>query len=272
MHRWFKFKDIKISNCGDYVLTGVTNLETGTANRRKINYIDTDGSSHKDIWYNERPFEISGIIQAFDEKTMIKLKRKLIYACSLKESFRLKYFNREKIYSAECYFDRLPTFEKRQQWYLPFKLYLTIPGFYWQSSEAHTFNLIRYQDQVISEFTLPCVFTKLVNKVDISNLGDVETYPKFKIVCEASIEGSTIEINNQTTGQVINLNYQTSAGEIVTIDTFNQTAVSNLKGNVTGSITIDSEFFSLQQGVNHLECTSIGNIIAVQFYENYLGV
>ena len=155
MNRWFKFKNIKISNHGDYILTGVSNIESGSANCRKINYIDTDGNTRRDIWYNERPFEISGFIYALDEATMVRLKRKLISACSLKENFRIEYFNRERIYSAECYFDNLPTFEVRKKWFLPFKLYVTIPGFYWQSSQMHTKNLFKYTDNVISEFTLP---------------------------------------------------------------------------------------------------------------------
>lgn len=271
-HRWFSFKNIKIASYGDYILTDISNLETGSASSRKINYIDTDGSSYRDIWYNERPFEISGFIQAFNEETMVKLKRKLIQACSLKESFRIKYFNRSDVYSAECYFDKLPTFEKRRQWYLPFKLYLTIPGFYWQSDRIHTKNILKYTDNVINEFTLPCVFTSLTQQTNVSNLGDVEAYPIFTITCEKQNEGSVIEITNTTTEQTIKLNYQTAEGEIVTIDTFNQIATSNLHGNVTGSITIDSSFPILKQGNNSFSCVSVGNMISVQYYDNYLGV
>lgn len=271
-HRWFSFKNIKIASYGDYILTGVSNLETGSASCRKINYIDTDGSAYKDIWYNERLFEISGIIKAYDEKTMVKLKRKLIQACSLKESFRIKYFNREETYSAECYFDKLPTFGTRQQWFLPFKLYLTIPGFYWQSAGMHSKRILKYTDKVISEFTLPCVFTSFESLANVSNSGDVDTYPILTITCEAPGKSSTISITNKTTGQTIKLDYQTSDKEVITIDTLNQTATSNLKNNITRHITIDSEFFSLNPGNNVIECISAGNMISVQYYENFLGV
>ena len=271
-NRWFKFKNIKIARYGEYVLTGVSNLETGTAERRKINYIDTDGSSYDDIWYNERPFEISGMIYALDEKTMVRLKRKLIQACSLKESFRLKYFNREKTYSAECYFDKLPTFEKRQEWYLPFKLYLTIPGFYWQSEYESKLSLFEYEDNVTDTFTLPCVFTDVKNQMRILNSGDVETYPTFIVKHENDVEDGRIIVINETSGKTITLNYKTSSGETITIDTSQQTAMSNINGNITGNVDINTDFFCLLKGINDIKCISPGNTVAIRFYKNYLGV
>ncbi len=272
MNRWFKFKDIKISNVGDYVLSGVSNLETGSATRREITYIDYDGCDIKDIFYQKRMFEISGFIQALSEKTMIRLKRRLIAACSLKESFRIKYCNREQIYSAECYFDRLPTFETRKGWYLPFKLYVTIPGFFWQSSQAHKVNLFKYKDEVIDTFTLPCVFTSMVNEARVVNRGDEKTYPIFKVVCESPTTDSTISIKNTTSGKKIDINYATSKDEILTIDTFNQRVISSLNGNITRFISLDTDFFALEKGENSLKCDCVGNIVTLEYYENYLGV
>jgi len=272
MNRWFKFKNIKISNFGDYVLSGVSNLETGSASRREITYIDCDGCDIKDIFYSKRMFEISGFIQAFDEQTMVKLKRRLISACSLKEKFRMTYFNREEKYSAECYFDKLPTFETRRGWYLPFKLYLTIPAFFWQSSQAHKVKLFKYNDEITDTFTLPCVFTSIVNQAQVVNQGDEKTFPIFTVTCENPTSGSTIQINNKTSEKMINLNYGTSAGEIITIDTFNQMATSNINGNITRYVSLDTDFFALEKGVNNLECDSVGNIITLEYYENFLGV
>lgn len=272
MNRWFEFKDIKISNAGDYILSGTSNLESGSASKREITYIDYDGCDIKDIFYSKRMFEISGFIQAFDEETMVKLKRRLISACSLKDKLRIKYCNREQIYSAECYFDRLPTFEARKEWYLPFKLYVTIPGFFWQSSQAHEVKLFKYKDEITDTFTLPCVFTSIVNSATVVNRGDEKTYPIFTVTCENSNAGSTIQISNHTIGKIININYATSAGEIVTIDTFNQRVISNINGNITRYISLDTDFFALEKGKNSLECDSIGNIITLEYYENYLGV
>lgn len=270
--RWFKFKNITISNAGEYILSGISNLETGSATKREITYIDNDGCEIRDIYYSKRMFEISGFIQALDEQTMVRLKRKLISACSLKENFRLKYFNRERTYSAECYFDKLPTFEVRKGWYLPFKLYITIPSFYWQSSQPYRVNLFGYEDKVRDTFTLPCVFTSIVNKVQINNNGDEATFPIFTIACENPTEGSRILIVNNTIGKKILLNYQTAENEVITINSFSQTAVSNLKGNITRYLSLDTEFFPLEKGVNDLESDSVGNIITLEYYENYLGV
>ena len=270
--RWFKFKNLKISSVGDYILQGVSNLETGTATKREVTYIDYDGCDIKDIYYSKRMFEISGFIKADDEQTMVSLKRRLISACSLKESFRIKYFNRERIYSAECYFDRLPTFGIRTKWLLPFKLYVTIPGFFWQSAVAHKVNLFRYSDEVIDTFTLPCVFTSMVSSAEVVNSGDEKSYPIFTVSCQDDNSGSTIIISNSTAGKTIKLNYKTRKNEIVKIDTFNQIVTSNINGNITRYVTLDSKFFALEKGVNHLNCNCVGNIVTFEFYENFLGV
>ena len=271
-NRYFKFKDIVISNNGDYVLQSATNLETGSATSRKVNYIDTDGSEYRDIYYNERIFEISGFVQAFDSDTMVSLKRRLIAACSLKEPFELIYYNRQGEYRAECYFDKLPTFGTRKQWYLPFKLYLRIPGFYWQSAQLYNMKVFGYRDDVIDTFTLPCVFTSRINSADITNLGDCSSYPVFTVECETPAEGSSIIIINNTSGQSVKVNYQTSENEVITIDNFNQIVTSNINGNITKYIDISTRFFPIEQGINRLEVISLGNVVTLKFRENFLGV
>lgn len=270
-NRWFSFKNITISNHGEYVLAGVSNLETGSASKNEINYINTDGAEYQDITYNPRMFEISGFIDACDTLAMVLSKRKLIQACSLKTPFRLQYCNREEMYSAECYFDKLPTFEKRIGWRLPFKLYLVIPGFWWQSGFEKKFSIYSYHDEVIDTFTLPAVFTSFINQADVYNNGDSEAYPIFTVKYENPNE-SKIMIKNTTSGKQINLNYSLSLGEVVTIDCYNKIATSSINGNVTGSTVLGSDFFLLEKGVNHIECESEGNIVDVRFYENYLGV
>jgi len=78
-NRYFRFKDIHITNRGDYVLTGVSNLETGSTTKRKVEYASSDGVVYRDILYNERAFEISGIIHAENSETIF---------CSSNTSFR----------------------------------------------------------------------------------------------------------------------------------------------------------------------------------------
>lgn len=272
MNRYFKFKDVEITNGGEYVLVGTSNLETGSATKRKINYTDTDGTEYRDIFYSERVFEISGIIMADDEEAMVQAKRRLIAACSLKDRFRLEYCNRDKVYSAECYFDKLPTFEVRKKWCLPFKLYLTIPGFYWQSRVAYKFNLLSYHDEVIDSFTLPCVFTSYSKEAEVYNNGDVETYPIFTITCETPGQTNRIIVKSMTSGKTITINYVPEKDEVITISSMYQTIRSSIKGNITGAATIDSEFFSVLPGHNHIACEGDGNKIVMEFYENYLGV
>ena len=272
MNRYFKFKDIMISNFGQYVLQGVTNLETGTVTTRKINYLDTDGSTWGDIWYNERPFEISGVIIADNSNDMVNAKRKLIASCNLKEKFILQYFNRKDKYQAECYFDKLPTFSARKGWNLEFKLYITIPGFYWESSQEHNLAIFNIEDKITDSFKLPCIFTERLTVAKISNLGDTDLFPNFIIKCKNSVSGSSVVIKNNTTNQTFTLNYETLEGEIITVNTAKATAISNLNGNITKHIDISSDFPKLIKGVNELEGLSPGNAVVVQFREKFLGV
>ena len=271
-HRYIAFKDIKICHFGPYVLTDISNLETGGVSVRKINYVDTDGCEHRDIFYNERMFEISGFIQADNAEEMVKHKRRLISRCSLKEKFRIEYFNRKEKYSAECFFDKLPTFSKRTGWFLPFKLYAVIPGFYWESALMHTVDIFGYQDEIKDTFTLPCVFTSKFHSKTVSNLGDGEVYPVFVVKCNDSTVGSTIVIKNNTTGKKVLIDYQTSDYEVVTVDMYNQYVQSNMNGNITNKVSIDSEFFALEVGANDIEAISAGNVVVVQFRDRFLGV
>lgn len=271
MNRAFRFKDIEITNGGEYVLEGTSNLETGSATKRKVSYTDTDGTEYRDIFYSERVFEIKGYITARNETAMVQAKRRLIAACSLKESFRLEYFNRDKAYSAECYFDKLPTFETRKQWYLPFKLYLTIPGFYWQSRVAYQFKLLSYHDEVLDTFTLPCVFTSFSREAEVYNGGDVEAYPVFTITCEHPGRAERLILVNDTSGKAITINYAPEEGEVITVNSMYQTIRSSIKGSITGAATLDSDFFAVAPGHNYIKCEGDGNKIVMEFYENYLG-
>lgn len=271
-HRYIAFKDIKICHYGPYVLTGISNLETGGATSRKINYIDTDGSERRDIFYNERVFEISGVIHAENADDMVKYKRRLISRCSLKEKLWVEYFNRREKYVAECFFDKLPTFGSRKSWFLPFKLYAVIPGFFWQSALLHNVKIFGYRDDVTDTFTLPCVFTSRFHTAMVSNLGDCEVYPVFVVTCEASTKGSTILLKNNTTGKQVLINYQTSTGETVTVDMANQYVESSINGNITNKVSLDSEFFVFEQGANEIESVSVGNVVVAQFRERFLGV
>ena len=271
-YRWIKFKDIRIGAASEFVLQSVSNIDAGTAIRRKVNYIGTDGCEYKDILYSERMFEISGFIHGYDQASMLRGKRRLSAACSLKEKFRMQYYNREKIYSAECYFDKLPEFSDRKQWILPFRLFVTIPGFYWESATENYIDIFGYKDEVIDTFTLPCVFSSLTTSKVVSNLGDVPVLPEFVIRCDKSITDSNIVIANADSGETIIVNYSPTSGEVITIDTKNQTVTSNLNGNITDKLTLDTEFFSLPVGTVNINAESAGSTVTLKFREQFIGV
>ena len=273
-NRWIQFGDILISDIpGGYVLSDIAGEGSGTVTKRTINYIDTDGASFADFTFNPRPVEIDGFINAECDKQMIEMKQRLISACYPKKEITVTYFNREKIYTARAMFEQLPVFERRfnYSWNMLFKLYLIIPGFYWNGANAVKKKIFKLKDEVLTSFTLPCVFTSLTKEAALNNSGDIPVLPDYIIKNETPGAESVI-ITNKKTGQRITLNYALERNEEVRISSQNQTATSDINGNITSAFTIDTEFFELSPGVTEVEAVSPGNNITVEFFENYLGV
>lgn len=275
LNRYIKFKDVTISNLsGGFVLQDVVGEDGGQVTKRTINYIDTDGASYADFSFNPRQIEIDGFINADCFEQMDKMKRQLINACNPKEVFKIEYCNRNKIYTANAICEQLPVFERRfnYSWNMLFKIYITLPDFYWNGADKIKKHLFSLKDEVLTSFTLPCVFTSLNNNNFITNSGDVSVFPNYIIKNENPQAAEVVEITNKETGQKITFNYTFAAGETVIINSEKQTATSDINGNVSSGFSIDTEFFAVDKGVTEIEADGNGNIIDIEFYENFIGV
>ncbi len=110
-------------------------------------------------------------------------------------------------------------------------------------------------------FTLPCVFSERINRVTVHNSGDVPAEPVIRFTNAVGgydgVDGNLV-ITNETTGQVLVLDYYPSPGEAVIIDIENRTIFSSGGANLINFISDDSDLslFWLCVGENTLSVES----------------
>lgn len=97
-------------------------------------------------------------------------------------------------------------------------------------------------DNIISVFTLPCVFTSRYSRSAIYNNGDKAVFPIVEITATGSPTESSnlIAIQNHTTNSVLKIDKVLSDGEKITIDLPNRRIKSSVSGNITHLITDDT--------------------------------
>lgn len=268
--RSFKFNDITIASYGSYVLKSADGLESGKPRRKETVYVDTDGSTFEDIFFEPRIPTISGWIMADSEYEMNRLKRNLIKNCNPKNETVLYYNNGTQKYYANVFPDELPQFGARVKWVLPFILYFNIYNFYWQSSNEIIQNIYKRADLVGNQFTLPAMFTSRTNKATIVNDGDEETFGIYTIICNQPIE--SLKLSNNTTGKFVQFNYDMQIGETVTIDNEKHKITSSINGDIINNVSSDTSFFGLVCGSNEIECIATGVTVVLNYRNKYLGV
>lgn len=91
-----------------------------------------------------------------------------------------------------------------------------------------------------------------ITNVTISNTGDIETYPVYKI---KGIVGS-IQLSNANGS----LKYEDpiASGETITIDTINATVVNQLGDNKYAGLALSPKMFALPEGTSTLNITATG--------------
>lgn len=268
--RFIKFNGLTIGDRKPFVLLSIDDLNSGSTSKNTITYADTDGSVFTDILFKERTFTVNGTLIADNDFDFVNYRRKLLSACNLKKKFNLEYFNRKNSYFADCYVDEMPTLGNRIGWTCSFSITFVIPSFYWNSYE-HTESISVQQNEVLTTFTLPCVFTSGTTIKDIINEGDCETYPVFTIVCENAPETSYLEITNNTIGKKIRVNQSMSVGDKLLIDCENCTVTYNAS-NIINKITLDSAFFELVDGINNISCDVSGCNAQITWKSRFFGV
>ena len=277
--RYFKFEDITIrSNTGKgYLLTEKPNTEFGDVNKNEINYIDTDGSMIKDVYFQPRSIDINGHILADSQAELEILKRKLICSCNPKNDIELIYFNGVRKYYALAKPTSLPDFGEQRGWNIEFIVYFTIPRFYWLSEGEIQNNVFARKDILKTPFEFPTMFTTRTKKAIIVNDGDVETPCIFDIYSSnmaAKQNTPSIKLINNTTNKYIELIHTIQRGEVITINTESAPITSNINGNLITEVTPDSIFFTLVRGVNDIEAilSDTSAVVVSRHRCQYMGV
>lgn len=133
-------------------------------------------------------------------------------------------------------------------------------------------SLFTREDLISSPFTFTAgsglVFTKRINGADITNNGDLKTFPVFYIYNDSSESTETLNeqkdgilIENTTTGQKIELNYAARPDEEIIIDIENRSIKGIYNGTTTNLINYISNDtflnkFWIDPGKNTIQITN----------------
>lgn len=263
-----RFGDLCIDK-GNYTLYAVRGADAGNVNKNEMVYIDTDGSTDRDIYFQPRVIEVEGHLLADNITGYAKLKEILENACNPKITRDLYYFNGFKTYYAEARADQLPAITPINYCNAKFILYLKIEKFYWLSNNDINVNIFKREDKIKGTFQFPMIFTERTSKALVRNDGAAEVYPTFKIYLND--DQTEIKIKNNTSGQTLSLSVSMQQGETVTIDCEDKKITSDTQGDLTKWMSKDSQFISIAPGIEEIECISSGASVICIYRNKYLG-
>lgn len=277
---------ITIGYGGKYVLSSTPKgLNECEVTRQTTTYIKTDGASYTDPLYSPRQITVNGFINAVSPAEMANCRAELSRVLSGKEEGTLYYDTGYKRYFAEAIVNPPEFGENPLQCKLPFVVFFTLPKVYWKQDKKHIESVYELVNHVSGSFTLPCVFTERLNHKTVINNGHRDADMVIIVDCDTytppdNVYGILIE--NKTTGEYIQLDYNIQAGERITIDTEKCTVKSSIAtsgndyGNIFYSMTESSTFFKLTTGANEIEATSLNPncriTISLEYYHVMEGI
>lgn len=269
---------------GKYWLEKVEGLNEGSVTRREDEYIDTDGLEYGDELYEPRTVTLYGFIQATSRKELFQLRQKMARILNGKAKGILKYSNGFNRYFSEAVAD-LPQFGERVQNILPFVVDFNLYRFYWKDDYRYDTQVFSRSDKLLGRFT----FASLTDKIIVSevipsgtlvNSGDIKTDLIIRVkgtkTPSQTSANKGFKITNEATGEYIQLAYNISNGETVTIDTRECTITSSNGTNLMNCLHVDSTFFRLECGANRLTGSLLnpylGISIETEHYNMRIGV
>lgn len=131
--------------------------------------------------------------------------------------------------------------------------------------------------------TLPTIATEIITRTDIINYGDTILYPVFKVKRQAAqamarTAAHGLVLTNHTTGKTLEINYEITADDELTIDLDRRKIISAKNGVVTGSLADGSVMseFCLLEGKNDISAESLNLAdlleVTVEYNNNYTAV
>ena len=263
-----------------YMITKIEGLNEGGVSWQEYTYIDTDGAEYDNGLYEPRTLTVTGYIRANDRNALHSSRAGLTRIINGKNKGILHYKTGGRQYFTEA-IPELPEFGSPIQNFMPFVIYFKLYRFYWKEESGNMRDIWKREGKIKSVFSFPLVMTVRTNESTLYNGGDVAAPIIIRIYGGLTSAASTLSIDmgltivNKTTGKYIELEYDISKNEVITIDTDKATVISSINGNILHKMTEQSTFFKLQCGENVIEVLNHSGtqVVAIaEFYNLLVGV
>lgn len=133
--------------------------------------------------------------------------------------------------------------------------------------------IVGYRNLVTETFTLPCVFTEVLQEGEIHNSGDMSVFPRILITTstEPAEDDNLLSLINETTGAVIKLRHVLQKNETINIDLNERRITSDLSGDLSREITSDTVLsdFYFATGTNKIKFNSSDTSQSVSAVASY---
>lgn len=251
-------------NSGVFRVMKIAGLGLCEKNVSVTSYDGVDGQEVVSSYVPSRDITISGDIMKHKRGTqdIVRLIKILNRPCVLKiqnRSMKRKITVRCSVFSAEPQ-DANAVFQ-------PYVIQLTADNPFFEDFTEQKVPLYLKEDLIEGSFTLPCVFSKRLSRINIPVTGDENVRPKVFILCESEGDGEDygIEIINHTENKRFKLTYRMKQGEEICIDFEKRTIESNMKDlreeakNLLLYMSSDSflsDFYFIS-GLNDIETVSL---------------
>lgn len=237
----------------------IEGIEPCEKNRVLRNYIGEDGYFEESSQYMSRIISFSGDIKGvFQEK--LKNASKIL---AKKGTLYIK--QNEKVKKISVDYTTLKIGKKYKN-YCTYAIQFICDYPHFTDVSESICGIFIKTDLLTKDSILPTILSERISKGTVNNYGDLKIYPKIIIVNETEIEKSNvIEIVNETTNKKIILEKKLKKNEEIIVDVKNRTIVSNLEGNIIGTL----DFYST---LKDMWCECGENVISVLVDGNQKGI
>lgn len=254
---------------GDFNIVSAEGLGLTTKSYTTVECVSRSGHETINVHENARVITIGGDVYTKDNRNKEKALKILsddVWLTVITGSKKRKIYT--KIKEFEIY--------NKNGGYMGFVLQLEADNPCFKDIEQDVNTIYERKNLISGEFTLPLVFTERVVGKTVVNRGSQKTYPKI-IMYDLGGNGKTdteeiIKLVNERTGKSVTFEYETTAGEVLTVDFDKRTAESNYNGDITNCLALEnylSEFY-LEEGENFINIinNTTHEISPVCFHDN----
>jgi hypothetical protein len=274
---------VTIGNSAPYWLKELNGVSGVTVNIEEQKAPFQDGTTHLSENFNNRFFNIVGVIRTYSDSELNDKKRELSSVFNPKLESTLTYTNGDYTKKITVWCEQTVLFSSTDKGngYQTFLVNLRAHEPFWLDETISG----EIMSLVIPAFKFTLAFDPYItfgekgnNRTTIDNVGDVETPVRIEFEGPAT----NPKITNETTGEFVKVNTVLNTGEklIITTDFGNKKVifvdVSGNESNSFGLIDLNSKFFQLQIGENEISYSAdVGTTTAevlIQWYNRFLGL